>query len=158
MQKGQTVLTIENWYNLKKACTNIISTSYAQSTMIYGNQWDEVMSWLKTTKFASDPSKVDSNSRSWGNYEYSTGAAKTGSGTKRTSGYNEAWQANNIYDLAGNCMEWTQEAHFEDYRGDRGGDWNDYGNLPFNYPVSARNGDFPDDDSSDCSRPTMYIK
>ena len=109
MQKGQTVLTIENWYNLKKACTNIVSTSYAQTTMIYGNQWDEVMSWLKETQFASAPSKVDKDSRSWGNYSNSTGAAATNSGEKRASGYNEVWQANNIYDLAGNYWEYTQE-------------------------------------------------
>ena len=110
VQKGKTVITGQNWYNLKEACTNIVSTSYAQSTMIYGNQWDEVMAWLKETEFASDTSKVDNDSSSWGNY----------SGTKRASGYNEAWQANNIYDLAGNCFEWTQEANKKQYRVFRG--------------------------------------
>ena len=157
MQKGQTVLTIENWYNLKKACTNIISTSYAQSTMIYGNQWDEVMSWLKTTEFASDPSKVDSDSRSWGNYSNSTGTAANGSGEKRPAGYNEAWQANNIYDLAGNCTEKTQEANVINGRVDRGGNYLSYGSS---YPASDRNlVDSPIHTGSGySSRPALYIK
>ncbi len=154
MQKGQTVLTIENWYNLKKACTNIISTSYAQSTMIYGNQWDEVMSWLKTTEFASDPSKVDSDSSSWENYYNSTGGAETGSGEKRSAGYNEAWQANNIYDLAGNYTEWTQETYDTNYRVYRGGSYNASGTS-----ASYRSSHFPSNMiSDDSSRPALYIK
>ena len=106
VQKGQTVLTADiagNWYQLKKACTNVITgTQYgAQSTMIYGNQWDEVMDWLVDTETKSN-SEVNTNSASWGNYNNSTGAAATNSGSKQTSGKNEEWQANNIYDLAGN--------------------------------------------------------
>ena len=38
----------------------------------------------------------------------------------QTSGKNEAWQANNIYDLAGNYEEWTQEARLTDGRVYRG--------------------------------------
>ena len=109
VQKGQAILTNQNWYNLYKACKNVVVAGEeygAQSTMIYGNQWDEVCSWLKTKGY-----DTDSNSASWGNYINSTGAAATNAGTKHPSGYNEAWQANNIYDLAGNCWEWTQEAY-----------------------------------------------
>ena len=158
VKKGQTVLADKNWYNLKKACTNIVSTSYAQTTMIYGNQWDEVMSWLKTTEFASDPSKVDSDSSSWGNYSNSTGEAATGSGTKRPSGYNEAWQANNIYDLAGNCQEWTQEANNTSDRVNRGGYYNYYGSRR---PASGRSNNGPTAYSSISylsSRSALYIK
>ena len=156
VQKGKTVVTEQNWYNLKEACTNIVSTTYAQTMMIYGNQWDEVMSWLKTTEFASDPSKVDSDSSSWGNYSTSTGAAATNSGEKRPSGYNEAWQANNIYDLAGNCYEWTQEAYFTFFRVYRGGYYS-YGGS--DTPASDRNGSHPDvSNSRFSSRPALYIK
>ena len=160
VQKGQTVLTSQNWYNLKKACTNIVSTSYAQSTMIYGNQWDEVMSWLKITEFASAPSKVDSDSSSWGNYRDSTGAAATGRGVLRTSGYNEAWQANNIYDLAGNCYEWTQEAESTYERTFRGGFYNNkgYGGTPSSRATNNPSNTSYANKSPISSRPTLYIK
>ena len=93
VKKGQTVLSADiagNWYYLKKACTNIVSSSYAQSTMVYGNQWDEIMSWLVSSG-GKTSSEVNTNSSSWGNYSNSTGAAATNSGSKQTSGKNEAW-------------------------------------------------------------------
>ena len=155
VQKGKEVLASQNWYNLKKACTNVVSSSYAQSTMIYGNQWDEVMDWLIDTG-AKTRSEVNSNSRSWGNYSNSTGEAATNSGEKGPSGYNEAWQANNIYDLAGNCWEWTQEASNTDSRVGRGGGFLDYGSSR---PASDRNSIYPSYSiNSYSSRPALYIK
>ena len=146
MQKGQTVLASQNWYNLKKACSNVVSSSYAQSTMIYGNQWDEVMDWLVDTGEKSS-SEVNTNSASWGNYS---------SNTKRASGYNEAWQANNIYDLAGNCWEWTQEAYNTDFRVNRGGYFSESGSYN---PASDRSHDHPNNlYSSFSSRVALYIK
>ena len=121
VQKGQAVLTDQNWYQLYKACRNVVTEGAengAQSTMIYGNQWDEVLDWLVDTGMSS--SDVYTNSSSWGNYSDSTGAAATNSGSKQTSGKNEAWKANNIYDLAGNCLEWTQEAVDANDRVNRG--------------------------------------
>ena len=155
VQKGQTVLASQNWYNLKKACSNVVSSSYAQSTMIYGNQWDEVMDWLVDTGMSSD--LVNKDSSSWGNYNNSSGAAATNSGSKRASGYNEAWQANNIYDLAGNCWEWTQEAVDTYYRVYRGGY---YGPSGSGSPASVRDyyGPFDDGGSGLSSRVALYIK
>ena len=154
VQKGQTVLASQNWYNLKKACSNVVSSSYAQSTMIYGNQWDEVMDWLVDTGMSSD--LVNKDSSSWGNYNNSSGAAATNSGSKRASGYNEAWQANNIYDLAGNCWEWTQEADRTNRRVSRGGCFYNSGSYD---PASGRYSIGPDDnDSSSSSRVALYIK
>ena len=156
VQKNQTVLARKNWYNLKKACTNVVNSSYAQSTMIYGNQWDEVMDWLIDTGAKSDY-EVNSNSSSWGNYTDSTGEAATNSGEKRPAGYNEAWQANNIYDLAGNCKEWTQEAVITGYHIGRGGSYNISGSS---LPAADRS----HSDSSysngynNSSRPALYIK
>ena len=155
VQKDGTVITDQNWYNLKKACSNVVveGEEYgAQSTMIYGNQWDEVCSWLKTKGY-----DTDSNSASWGNYSDSTGAAATNSGSKQTAGKNEAWQANNIYDLAGNCREWTQEAINTDNRVIRGGCYNLSGS---NYPVSDRyNNLFSPlySNANDSSRPALYV-
>ena len=77
--------------------------------MIYGVQWDATMDWLKATKFQDDPSKVDTDSSSWGNY----------SGPKKDTGSKPAYQANKIFDLAGNCRDWTQEANSTSYRVNR---------------------------------------
>lgn len=108
-QRGSTVLTNVNWYALKRACQDIVNNQYVKSTMIYGNQWDEVMNWLIMSGAKTDE-EVNTSSKEWGNY----------SGTKRTSAYDEAWQVNNIYDLAGNCGEWTQEAYINNQRVWRG--------------------------------------
>ena len=145
VQRDQEVLTNQNWYNLKKACSNIVSSSDAQSEMVYGNQWDEVMSWLVKTGEKKD-SEVNTDSSSWGNY----------SGTKRSSGYDEAWKANNIYDLAGNCYDFTQEAYNTNSRVSRGGYYRYSGS---DYPVSDRNLYYPPVSSSFYSaRPALYIK
>ena len=80
--------------------------------MIWGCQWDQVCRFISTL----GDNKVSSldNSKSYGNYINSEGAAATNSGLSNfdsTTGRNSAWKTNNIYDLAGNCWEWTQEAY-----------------------------------------------
>ena len=112
-EKAGPSLTNQNWYNLYKACQNVVQRKEnVKSTMIYGIQWDATMEWLKKTIFKDDTSKVDKDSSSWGNYNNSSGNADIdGAGSKQNTGYSEYWKANNIYDLAGNCMEWTQEAY-----------------------------------------------
>ena len=102
-EKKGASLTDENWYNLYKACKGFTKGNVV-STMIYGCQWDATMEWLKQTKFKGDEGKVDTDSSSWGNYSNTTGS-------KIDTGSNLAYQANKIFDLAGNCYEWTQEAY-----------------------------------------------
>ena len=120
-----TTNIIENWYELKKACSDVINSNYAQSEMVYGNQWDEVMDWLKQTEFIGEEEKVDSDSSNWGNYsDYNTANNYEEenekyiavAGTPQESGFSDNWSANNIYDLAGNYFEWTQEAYDSYYR------------------------------------------
>ena len=74
--------------------------------MIYGNQWDEVMDWLIDTR-AKNSNEINVDSSSWGNYYDSS---VEGHGSPQKSGYSDAWSANNIYDLAGNYLDFTQEA------------------------------------------------
>ena len=156
VQRGQTVLTADiagNWYELYKACDSVVDTDSVKTTMIAGTQWDRVLEWLVET--GMEPSDVYENSSSWGNYSDSEGEAATNSGEKRPAGYNEAWQANNIYDLAGNCYEWTQEAYSTDLRVYRGGYYYGSGSL---FPASSRNNNFPyDSDSYNSSRPVLYV-
>ncbi len=140
-------LTNQNWYNLYKACQNVVTgKENVKSTMIYGVQWDATMDWLKATKFQADPSKVDTDSSSWGNY---------GSSSKIDTGSNTTYEANGIFDLAGNCWEWTQEAYSTNSRVVRGGNYFDSGSYS---PASGRYYRYPNlSYSSSSSRATLYM-
>ncbi len=66
-------------------------------------------------------------------------------GSKQATGYSEYWKANNIYDLAGNCWEWTQEAYDTDSRASRGGVYyKDSSSCPASgrYDYNANNSDY----------------
>ena len=146
-EKTGASLTDQNWYNLYKACQNVVTgKENVKSTMIYGVQWDATMDWLKATKFQTDTSKVDEDSSSWGNYS---------SGSKIDTGSNTTYEANGIFDLAGNCYEWTQEAYSTTYRRTRGGDYNGSGSL---CPASGRYNGVPGYSySRGSSRATLYM-
>ena len=141
-----------NWYNLYKACQNVVTgKENVKSTMIYGVQWDAVCDWLEQSGF-----NTDSNSSSWGNYNNSSDNADIeGAGSPQNTGHSEYWKANNIYDLAGNYYEWTQEAHSALYRILRGGNYHDSGS---NVPASDRFGNNPNySDRYYSSRATLYM-
>ena len=107
--------------------------------MIWGIQWDLACDFISK----KGEQKSITNSTTWGNHSNSTGNAAVMDGTtkkygsKQVTGYSEYWKANNIYDLAGNCYEWTQEAHNTSSRANRGGDCNHDGSS---YPASVRGG------------------
>ena len=91
--------------------------------MIWGSLWDRTLIWLAETNATSGGVNGKSysqlcDSSSWGNYWIDDGSSTTG--TQRPTGSNEAWKANNIYDLAGNVLELTIEATRNDERIDRG--------------------------------------
>ena len=143
VQKGQTVLSAysaDNWYNLKKACNNIINNVHAQSGMIYGNQWDQIMSWLIDTGEKTD-SEINVNSNEWG----------ISSDSAKVSGSNELWKANNIYDLAGNYYEFTQEAYAGTLRMNRAS------SRTLNIPASRRYGNSPSGTNRRCNYKTGII-
>ena len=101
------------------------------STLTYGCEWDAMCRYIgdaqRTTQKKSAPEL-------------------TGSVADDVS--------KNIYDLAGNCWEWTMETYSTAYRICRGHRYGAAG------PVSSRYGAFSPDVSSDCFsfRPTLYIK
>jgi hypothetical protein len=118
--KAGTVMDNRNWYNLYSACKSF-SSGKVESRMIWGCQWDQVCRFISTL----GENKVISldNSQSYGNYSDSTGDAATNSGSSNfnsTTGRNSAWKTNNIFDLAGNCSELTQEAYYTNTRASRG--------------------------------------
>ncbi len=100
------------------------------STLTYGCQWDAMC------RYIGDSQRTTPTTGS---------VALTGSVSTDVS--------KNIYDLAGNCWEWTMEANFTKYRVLRGG-FNVYAFL-----VSRRNDNDPTFFSDGGSfRPTLYIK
>ena len=114
-----------NWYNSYVACSKFTNKD-AIGTMIWGTQWDATLEWLAQSYTKDNTTgklyRDIASSARWGNYSDSdnftyytsitdtTGTTKSGS-KKIPTGSTEYTKANNIYDLAGNCYEWTQEAY-----------------------------------------------
>ena len=148
---------VYNYISQPDSITRAESMYAGKSKLISGAGWDRTLNWLIETK-AKTENEVFVNSSSWGNYNDSTGNAKTNSGPSNmnyTTGRNEAWKANNIYDLAGNVHDWTTEANSSDLRVIRGGNYVDDGS---DHPASNRS-----DGNSGCSdnvvgfRPALYL-
>ena len=164
VQKDKATLTNTNWYNLYKKCTELNASDKVETRMIWGCQWDVTMNWLISSG-AKTSDEVNKDSSSWGNY-YNT-SVKADDGTtvikpsntfqKLNTGKTTFTMANNIYDLAGNCYEWTQEASGTNYRAFRGGYCYYNGSK---YPASNRyfNGPGISYDEKGGSRPTLIIK
>ena len=139
-EKTGTTITNKTWYELYNACKKIGANSDGSdkegiaTRMIWGCQWDATCDFIAT----KGEQKSIKDSSTWGNYanyntsnsytEGTTGYVKD-AGTKLDTGKSEYWKANNIYDIAGNCWEWTQEAVFTDSRAGRGGRYNYSGSI-----------------------------
>ena len=149
VQKEKATLTNKNWYELYKKCTTLNASDKVESKMIWGIQWDLACDFISK----KGEQKSITNSTTWGNYPDSTGNAAVMDGetkkygSKQVTGYSEYWKANNIYDLAGNCYEWTQDANNTNNRASRGVDC--YTNAS-NNRVSRR--DYSDAYSSNSSK------
>jgi len=144
------------------------------STLTYGVQWDSIVQWLK------DKGVDILNSQDYGNYydnaisTFNEGASvstdhgqtytaidssysKTSSQSHLlTTGATEETRVNNIYDMAGNLLEWTMEGYSVYYRVLRGGSFD---SVSSSYPVSSRYYFSPD--RTNCGygfHPALYIK
>ena len=141
------------WVNVSqldaiKASSNMKTS--IKSHLIYGIEWDSILQWLidcgatissetsgETKNITIDD--VQSDSRSWGNYSNAVGDAENNSGgdQAKITGISEYWKVNNIYDLAGNVYELTQEKYSTGpIRAVRGGRFNGNG---VKAPVAIRN-------------------
>ena len=152
--KGNNSIGGVNWYYQYQNSKLIGANNNVVSTMIWGSMFDRVLIWLTET---GDKTYSDlMNSSSWGNYSDSTGAAETNSGDRQPTGTNEAWQSNNIYDLAGNIYDWTIEASLTSGRVGRGGVCV---NGASDGPASSRTYIIPSGTSSyNGTRSALYIK
>ena len=134
--KGGRVLNYTNWYQSYKACKEFEGSS-TTSTMLWGTQWDIMCLWTQ-----KKGNQVSYNERHSNRH----------TGSVANTGANSNDKSNNIYDIEGNCREWTQEAVYTGSRATRGGDYDS------NY-ASIRGGYYPNyENNSDSSRPSLYIK
>ena len=148
VKKDQPTLTNTNWYNLYKKCKELKASNKVEARMIWGCQWDVTCNFIAN----KGDKKSITDSSSWGNHyntsvkadDGTTELKASGTSSKLNTGKTTFTIANNIYDLAGNCQEWTQEADSADGRAVRGGDYSYNGS---NRPASYRSSVGPDDDS-----------
>ena len=144
VQKDKATLTNTNWYDLYQKCKILNASNKVETRMIWGCQWDVTMNWLISSG-AKTSDEVNKDSSSWGNYKGTSVKADDGTTEIKASGKNQILNtgkttftmANNIYDLAGNCFEWTQEAGYTSNRAYRGGDCYSSGSHG---PASSRDG------------------
>ena len=150
-------ITGQSWYTMYNKAQYLGANANVKSMMIYGSLWDEVLMWLYESgskKYA----EIGDDSSNWGNYcetffQYYATAEATSSTTledwkllptgARAGSSSDGWKrncANNIYDLAGNAFDMTQEASEYDDRTCRGGWCQAYG---FQYQVDSLSWDRP---------------
>ena len=145
-EKTGATQTDVNWYTLYKNCTTLAVGTKVKTRMIWGLQWDATCNWLASSGFSI------TNSSTWGNYSNNTA---NGAGSKQNTGSSESWKANNIYDFAGNCWEFTQEAVYTDSRADVGGYYDSDGSTDPACSGCFELSTFTT--SSLGSRPTLYL-
>lgn len=168
-----------DYFTAIKLSNTMYQTDYVQSGLVTGTMWDAIM------KFIAENNDETVTRSAWGNYtdgavsyiagkgRYATVDENTGTMTSafvknngkcgygiKTTAISEDTKKKNIYDVAGNLMEWTQEAAYCETTSEtymvRGGAFN----LSYKeHPACYRGG--PDATSSRTNygfRPVLYIK
>ncbi len=94
------------------ACENLYrDNTTVQGFFPWGANWDTMLQWLINSGCKTFE-EVAVNSSSWGNYADDPFSPNAGS--NYTGAYEQA-KANNLYDIAGNNWEWTQERNGTSY-------------------------------------------
>ena len=149
--KGQKPWIKVSFNEAKELAAIIERNDEVKSHLPYGAEYDSVLAWfLKTNARTLEELNVDSTN--WGNYWNSKDSFKN----IALTGSNENWSTNNIYDLAGNTDEWTQEMKSKIYRVSRGGSYDFDG---YCLPVAYRSiNKLHGSDNETGFRAVLYIK
>ena len=143
--QGDNSINYVAWYDSYVSLRTLVSNENLKSNIIWGCLWDETLQWFRESGAKTDAEIY--NSATWGNYLDSEGftyytnvAGSTRSKTQNSStitptGSTERNKANNIYDMAGNMIEWTLEGYGSSYRTCRGGG---YGSVASSGSVGYR--------------------
>ena len=112
--KNNNDIAMQNWYTQYNLAKTIAADTNVTTTMIWGSQWDATMRWMYES---GDLNKKIYTYNSDGKGNYNSDAIIP-------TGTIEEYSVNNIYDMAGNVVDWTIEANTDDYRINRGGNIN----------------------------------
>lgn len=171
VKKMNTSINNKEWDTNYKRCLVLKGSNNNITTMmITGSLWDETLDWLVSSEAVNSEGTIltynliGSDSITFGNYtnatfNYIAGDAKmpTATETKEKGKWNlipagstEYTKTNNIYDMAGNVLEWTTEAASTSYgicqRALRGGYSSYSGSIYGSMAVRENNnpkGDYP---------------
>ena len=166
-EKYGVCLTEKTWYELYNKCMYLNKEPHTETSMIYGALWDATMKWLADYNYNIGYAPTGLNRTSgYGNYYYeeisvsdsstSIIIKKVYTNQKLMTGQISYTKSNNIYDLSGNCYDWTQEANPTAFRVMRGGCFKD---DMYNTCSSSRKTAFCTASEVDCSaRAQLYIK
>lgn len=168
-EKGGVTLTNRDWYQLYNECMFLNKEANTETSMIYGTLWDATMKWLADKNY--NVGYMNGEVIGYGNYKYVSVEVKNKNtiikvkpkdiSLKLETGQTSYTKSNNIYDLAGNCNNWTQEALNNERRVFRSvAYWDDSANHEYTNAYPAKRGNtLPTyKDSSVSSRANLYIK
>ena len=163
-EKPGASLTNTSWYTFYNKSLEYGKTN-TESGMIYGCLWDATMQWLAKSNYSvgytgntySGYGNYNSEAVKVKNNNIEITVKKQGANQKLQTGQTSYTKSNNIYDLSGNCWDWTQEATGTSTRVCRGG-WNGDGGSYGTYSAS-RTYYYPNSTYANVSsRPHFYIK
>lgn len=158
-QNGKLVFKKGNmpWVNINQPEAKEVAENYANKNSDFvtclpsGAVYDTIFKWLIETEEKTFD-EVVKDSTNWGNYWN----AKKSSRKDTATGSRENCSACNIYDLAGNCDEWSTEQYDSSCFVLRGGN---YGDAGFLWPAAGRYYNNPDGESYYTSfRAVLYVK
>lgn len=127
--KPQSVKKVIPWVEIdfndaKRVASIIEDNESVKSHLTFGAEYDSILEWFIKSK-ARTCSEIGENSQNWGNFRDTKNSPKALTKTGRR----KKWCTNNIYDLAGNVCEWTQEQEEISCRVVRGADYRKIGLL-----------------------------
>ena len=129
-----------NFFDAKKVASTIEDNEAVKSHLTFGAEYDSVLEWFIKTEVKTLAEIVE-DSTEWGNHWNTENSPREVPREAVETGSREEWCANNIYDFAGNVIEWTQENEKVNFKYKqllhviRGGSYYDDG---FDFPVAYR--------------------
>lgn len=147
---GDSMVSVGTTGAVAKSRTMYDETYEVKSHLPYAVQWDAVMTFIGKNypDYISDSSGA-------GQYRKDKDGNQISNESSVKCGSNDAYERNNIYDMAGNAFEWTMEAAYKHSRVRRGGSWAFSG---YDTPVSHRNTITPEYVHGSGFRPVLYLK